>query len=161
MEYNFGGNVARFLQSSVYTFQVLTFPGFVSLLMSGMYLHCRDALISYGRRLKMLPKHEIQLSYIMEYSNLIGIVREFEDAISAPAFVLISSQFLVMFNNVATFFLLDDVAFHLPFLLENGVCLIFSAYAVFTMSLIASEICNECCMDAAGVGTYSTYTKEA
>ncbi|GBO38981.1 hypothetical protein AVEN_195930-1 [Araneus ventricosus] len=141
MEFSFWGNVARFLQGSVYTFQVLTFPGFVSLFMSGMYLHCRDSLISYGRRLKRFPKPEMHLPYIMEYSIMIEIVREFEDVLSTPAFILVSLNFLLMFNNVATFFLLDDTALHLPFLLENGVCLIFSAYSVLSMSLIASETC--------------------
>ncbi|GFY44153.1 uncharacterized protein TNIN_66771 [Trichonephila inaurata madagascariensis] len=140
MRYDFWHNCVRFLLVCAYNFQVLTFPGLVTFLIGGMYLNCRDSLISYEKKLGVLSRSESFLSYVMEYSNLVDIINDFNDVLSAPAFAAIVLNFLLMFNSVATFLLFKNKELLPSFIVENAVSFLFSSCSVLWMTVTASEI---------------------
>ncbi|GFS92925.1 uncharacterized protein NPIL_471881 [Nephila pilipes] len=140
MKYDFWQNCVRFLLVCAYNFQVLTFPGFVTFLIGGMYLNCRDSLIAYEKKLLTLTKNESFLSYIMEYSNLVDIINDFNDVLSAPAFAAILVHFLLMFNSVATFLLFKNKELLPSFILENACSFSFSSGSLLWLTVTASEI---------------------
>ncbi|GFW43590.1 uncharacterized protein TNCV_4769421 [Trichonephila clavipes] len=140
MRYDFWHNCVRFLLVCAYNFQVLTFPGLVTFLIGGMYLNCRDSLISYEKNLGVLSRSESFLSYVMEYSNLVDIINDFNDVLSAPALAAIVLNFLLMFNSVATFLLFKNKELLPSFILENAVSFLFSSCSVLWMTVTASEI---------------------
>ncbi|GIY19571.1 uncharacterized protein CDAR_273911 [Caerostris darwini] len=140
MSYNFWGLCVRFLQVSCYNLQVLVFPGLASFHMSAMYLSCADSLLSYRRKLEVICKKEISLPCVMEYSKLVDLVREFGDVLSAPASVVLVLHLLLMFNSLASFFLLSEAALMPTFMLENLTCLFCSAWCLLLIAASASEV---------------------
>ncbi|GIY94840.1 uncharacterized protein CEXT_6831 [Caerostris extrusa] len=140
MPYNFWGLCVRFLQVFCYNLQVLVFPGLASLHMSAMYWSCADSLLFLPKETgSSLQKGSIS---VLRHGifKLVDLVREFGDALSIPASVALVLHLLLMFNSLASFFLLSEAALMPTFMLENLTCLFCSAWCLLLIAASASDV---------------------